>query len=209
MFNGTWTQFNNYTFTAPNLPSQVKAQLTAPANGTTLSSGNTTFTWNAGTGAQQYALWIGSTPGASDLYAAGEGTNRTKTVTLPADGRPVYLRLWTQFNGAWQQYNSYTFTTSIAPGPAKAQMLTPTNGSTLTSNSVTFNWNAGSQAQQYALWVGSAPGTSDLYAAGEALRTSKTLTLPADGRQIYIRLLTMLNGTWTEFNSYVYTAKAP
>jgi len=208
-FNGLWQQYNNYSFTAFSPPSQVKAQLLSPSNGASLPTGPTTLTWNAGSGASQYALWIGSTPDGYDLYAAAEGTRLSKTLNLPADGRPIYVRLWSMFNGVWQQYNSYTFTSPVAPGPAKAQMLTPTNGSTLTSNSVTFTWNAGSQAEQYALWVGSTPGGMDLYAAGEALRTSKTLTLPTDGRQIYIRLWTMLNGTWTEFNSYVYTAKAP
>jgi hypothetical protein len=208
-FNGMWTQYNNYTFTAFSPPSQIKAQLLSPTNGSTLPTGATTLAWNAGTGASQYALWIGSTPDSYDLYAAAEGTNRTKTVTLPSDGRPVYVRLWSMFNGVWQQYNSYAFTTSVAPGKAKAQMLTPMNESALRSNVVTFTWNPGSQAQQYALWVGSNPGSYDLYAGVEALRTSKTLTLPTDGRTIYVRLWTMFNGTWTDFNSYVYTAKSP
>jgi len=79
----------------------------------------------------------------------------------------------------------------------------------LLSSSVTLTWNTGSQAQQYALWVGSSLGAYDLYAGGEGLNTSKTLTLPTDGRTIYVRLWTMLNGAWTDYNTYVYTAKAP
>lgn len=204
-FNGTWTQYNDYTFTASSPASQVKAQMLTPTNGSALPSGATTFTWNAGTGASQYALWIGSAPDSYDLYAAAEGTKLTKTITLPSDGRPVYVRLWSMFNGTWQQYNSYTFTTAIAPGKAKAQMLTPTNLSTLGSGPVTFSWNAGNRAEQYALWVGSSPGTYDLYAGGEALRLTKTLTMPTDGRTIYVQLWTMFNGVWTEYNTYSFT----
>lgn len=130
-------------------------------------------------------------------------------MTLPTDGRPVYVRLWTMFNGAWVQFNNYWFTTQAGSGPAKAQMTSPTNGSTFSSTAVTFTWNAGSQAQQYALWVGSAPGAYDIYAGGEALRTSKALTIPATGKPVYVRLWTMLNGAWTDYNTYVYTAKGP
>jgi hypothetical protein len=88
-------------------------------------------------------------------------------------------------------------------------MLAPANLSALTSSSVTLSWNAGSQAEQYRLWVGSSPGASDIYDASEALRISKTLTLPTDGRTIYVRLWTMFGGVWTEFNTYSYTTKSP
>ena len=205
-FNGTWTQYNAYTFTAYSPATQVKAQMLTPTNNSALPTGATTFTWNAGTGASQYALWIGSTPDTYDLYAAGASTNLSRSVTLPSDGRPVYVRLWSMFNGVWQQYSTYNFTTAIAPGPAKAQMLTPTNLGTLPSSSVTFTWNAGSLAEQYALWVGSSPGTYDIYAGSEALRLSKALALPTDGRTIYVQLWSMFNGVWSDSNSYSYTA---
>ena len=204
--SGTWTQYNAYTFTTSCPASQVKAQMLTPTNSSTLPTGATTFTWNAGTGASQYSLWIGSTPDSCDLYAAVQGTNLSRSVTLPSDGRPVYVRLWSMFNGAWTQYNSYTFTTSVTPGKAKAQMLTPTNRSTLASDSATFAWNAGSRAEQYTLWVGSSRGSSDIYAGNEALRLTKTVTVPTDGRTIYVQLWTMFNGTWTESNTYSYTA---
>jgi hypothetical protein len=46
-------------------------------------------------------------------------------------------------------------------------------------------------------------------AASEDLRTSKTLPVPTAGRKIYVRLWTMLNGTWTEYNAYIFATKGP
>ncbi|MBM3887636.1 MAG: peptidase S8, partial [Verrucomicrobia bacterium] len=48
------------------------------------------------------------------------------------------------------------------PGPVKAAMLSPTNGTTFTSASVTFIWDAGVGVSKYALWVGSALRTYDI-----------------------------------------------
>jgi hypothetical protein len=48
------------------------------------------------------------------LYAAALGTNRTQAVTLPADGGPVYVRLWSLIGGAWK-FNDYFYTAYLAP----------------------------------------------------------------------------------------------
>ena len=71
------------------------------------------FTWNTGTSVTQYALWIGRASGGYDVYAALE-TGTTRTVTLPTDGGPVYVRLWSYINSAWQ-YTDYSYQTPILP----------------------------------------------------------------------------------------------
>jgi len=85
-----------------------------------------------------------------------------------------------------------------------AQMITPTNGVTLTRGSTTFTWDSGVGVTQYALWVGSTPASYDLYAAVEPAQ-SRTLSLPTDGRTLYVRLWSFIAGGW-QFNDYVYTA---
>jgi len=186
-----------------------KAKLLTPANGAVLVAASTAFTWDAGTGAQKYALWVGSTPGGYDIYGADEGAGRSRTVTLPTDGRPVYVRLWTMFNGAWEQCFSYSFTAQRAAGTnVKAQMLTSANSSTLASSNATLTWDAGTGAGGYNLWVGSTLGGYDLYAGDQGTNLSKTITLPTDGRQIYVRLWTKFSGTWQQYNTYSYTAKS-
>ncbi|MBI5687758.1 MAG: leucine-rich repeat protein [Verrucomicrobia bacterium] len=193
---GAWYYYD-YNYMAPVV---VKAAMLSPANGTTNSSSSVTFTWDAGVGASQYAMWVGSASNSYDLYAAVVGTNLSQRVTVPATGGQIYVRLWSFINGEWQ-YNEYGYT---APTPAKAVMTSPANGSTNSSASVTLAWNAGAGVSQYALWVGSASNSYDLYAAVEP-GLSRTLTLPSDGRQIYVRLWSFLNGGW-DYNDYSYRA---
>ena len=201
--NGGW-QSNSYwyyTYKNPALTGSVKARISTPANGSVLTSASTPFSWDAGTGATQYSLWVGSSPGTYDLYAGVEGTNLSRAVTLPTDGRPIYVRLWSLINGAWD-YNTYMYTAK----DTKASMATPANNATLPSASTTFAWNSSSTATQYALWAGSAPGAYDLYAGVEGANLSKAVTLPTDGRPIYVRLWSLINGAW-DYNTYMYTAK--
>ncbi|MEI7959212.1 MAG: hypothetical protein WCI40_08895, partial [Verrucomicrobiota bacterium] len=202
MIGGVWQQYNSYVYTAID----GKAEMLTPANGSSFSSASTTFTWSAGTGVTQYALWVGSTQGKYDIYAGNEGTNTSKNVTLPTDGRPIYVQLWSMINGIWQS-TKYVYTAyAAAQDSIKAQITTPANMGTLTGSSVSFNWSAGSGVTQYALWVGSKPDSYDLYAGFEKTNLSKTVTLPTDGRPIYVRLWSMIGGVWQQYNSYVYTA---
>ena len=74
-----------------------------------------------------------------------------------------------------------------------AQMLTPVNGGMLTGTSGTFTWTSGTGVSAYGLWVGSAPNTYDIYGA-QVAGTSQVVTLPADGRQMFVNLLSVING---------------
>jgi hypothetical protein len=84
-------------------------------------------------------------------------------------------------------------------------MISPVQGSTFSSSSVTFTWSAGS-ATAYFLFVGSSLHGSDIYNSGQVTVHSKTVTnIPTDGRAIYVTLGSQVNGSWTA-NSYTYTA---
>ena len=104
IFNGVATP-NDYTFTA-----STRAALTSPSPGT-LSGPNVSFTWSPATGAVAYSLWLGSTGvGSSNLYNSGATTALTATATnLPTNGAPVYVRLYTIYNGT-SRYTDYTYT---------------------------------------------------------------------------------------------------
>ncbi|MBI5683442.1 MAG: fibronectin type III domain-containing protein [Verrucomicrobia bacterium] len=179
------------------------AAMTGLADGAVLSSSRVTLTWSAGTGAEAYAMWIGSSAGAYDLYAAFEnGTSRT--VAVPTDGRTIYVTLWTRMNGQWEA-NTYSYTTANVAGPVLPAMLTPAPGSTLTSSSATFTWDGGVGASAYAMWVGSAPNGYDIHAAVHSDLTATVTNLPTDGRTIYVVLWSWMNGTW-QSRAYTYTA---
>ena len=78
----------------------------------------------------------------------------------------------------------------------------PVAGSALTGASVTFTWSPGT-ATAYWLTVGDdrpgvvEPGGFNIYSSGQTAATSATLpNLPTDGRVIYVRLRSLVSGTW-------------
>jgi hypothetical protein len=100
----TWF-FSDYSYTAAST-----AVMTSPAPGSTLSGKSATFSWNAGSGASVYQLYIGSTGAGSnnlDNVAAGNAT-AAKAGNLPADGSTIYVRLWSKIHGTWF-FNDYTY----------------------------------------------------------------------------------------------------
>jgi PKD repeat protein len=87
----------------------VKAAMSTPTPGSTLTGSSQTLTWSAGTSVSSYQLWVGTTVGGKDIYAGTASTAKSATVTkIPALGKTVYVRLWSYINAAWQ-YNDYTY----------------------------------------------------------------------------------------------------
>ncbi len=82
---------------------------------------------------------------------------------------------------------SQTFATMTYPAPGATNVP-------LTGN--TFTWTAGSGAQAYYLYVGTAPGLKDVVNSGSITVTSYKVPNFAPATTYYIRLWTMLNGHW-------------
>jgi hypothetical protein len=202
LINGAW-KFNSYMFSAWTAP--VAAQMITPTNGTVFSASPVTFNWSGGTSVSQYAIWVGSVPWDYDLHAVALGTNRTVQLAVPLDGNGVYVRLWSLIGGVWDGVD-YAYGTTYSSGKTKAVMTTPAvNGSALGEATATFAWSAGVGVSQYALWVGSQPGSYDLYAAALDTNRTQAVTLPADGGPVYVRLWSLIDGAW-KFNEYFYSA---
>ncbi len=199
--NGAWV-YNSYVYTA----SDSKAQMTAPAGGSVLTSASATFSWSAGTGVSAYALYVGSSPGVFDLYAKYEGINTTDTVSnLPVDGRPIYVRLYSLTSAGWR-FNGYTISAFTDPAGPLSLMTSPANGSTLASASAAFTWSAGNGVGAYALYAGSTPGAYDIYAKAEGTSLTDTVTnLPVDGSPVYVTLFSLLSGQWEGVKSHYAT----
>jgi hypothetical protein len=195
---GPW-YYNEYTYTA-----NVRSTITSPVDGSTLTGLSETFTWTD-VNAANYQLWVGTSFGAKDLdqiFLTG-ATTSTPINGLPNNGKPVYVRLYTQFNGsvAWVS-NDYLYT---AP-QIRAAMITPIDGSALQGDIQTLKWNWVGAAQ-HQIWVGTSPGAKDL---GQILVDGSTTQVTMYGMPlggtIYVRLYTQYNnpGTWFS-NDYVYT----
>lgn len=121
LFGATWLS-NSYTYSASGAP--PAAAINTPTNGTTLTGSSQTFTWN-NAGANEYQLWLGSTPGATDLgvYYPGTGTI-TNATGLPVNGSTIYVTLFSMFGVTWYS-NSYTY---IASNSAKVTPVPVMNG---------------------------------------------------------------------------------
>jgi len=195
---GVWL-YGDYTFTAFT---GAPATLTSP---TTSALGVTQlFTWNAGVGATQYALRIGSTgPGSTDLYyGPGQTTSLSATVNnLPHNGGTVYVRLLSLTGGFWL-YNDYTFAAFTGTPATLSSPTTSPLG--VTQN---FTWLAGVGVTQYQLHIGSTGvGSSNLYnGAGTTSLSATVNNLPFNGETLYVRLLSLTGGFWL-YNDYTFTA---
>jgi hypothetical protein len=203
LINGAWV-FNDYTYQAATVAS-AKAQMTAPAPGSTLTASTVTFQWTGGTGVTDYWLDIGTLVAGSNVFSQDRGTNLSATVTgLPTNGSALYARLWSLINGAWV-YNDYTYH-AVTAATAKAQMTSPAPASTLTASTVVFQWSGGSGVTQYWLDIGSAQGTSNISSQNRGTSLSATVTgLPTDGSIVFARLWSMINGAW-DYNDYGFWA---
>ena len=215
-----WTQISgnfgsnyaDYSFATSNGTVGTLAALTSPAPGAVLTTSTFNFQWTSGpSNATAYWLDVGNSQGHGDI-SAGQLSLGTlsKTVSgIPTDGRTIWVRLWTQLSGSFgSNYTDYSFATGSA-GSGLAALTTPTPGSTLTGSTVTFSWSPGANATAYWLDVGTALGQGDI-SAGQL--TSATLSktvggLPTDGRTIFVRLWTQVNGSFgANHIDYMFTA---
>ncbi len=194
-FNGTW-RYNDYSFTADE-----PAALTAPAAGAVLAATGQTFTWAAVPGATGYTLFLGSTGvGSGDLLDDHTTSTSVTTGNLPINGEPLYVRLWTNFNGTWR-YNDYLFTAA-----APAALTSPLPGSTLAASGQILTWAPVGGATGYILYLGTSAGAGNLLDAHTTSTSVTTGNLPINGETIYARLWTNFNGVW-KHNDYTFTAK--
>ncbi len=94
------------------------------------------------------------------------------------------------------------------PPPAleSAALTDPPAGTTFAGTTQSFAWNAGSGATGYRLDAGSSQGATDLFGGTASTSLNTTVSgLPTDGRTVWIRLSTLLDGAW-QFSDYMFTA---
>ena len=195
--DGLW-QATDYTYTEAGTPAQ--AVITSPTKGSVLPGSSVAFIWLAGSGATAYRFMLGTTRvGSNDLYDSGKTTATTETVSVPTKGATVYARLLSCINRVWLA-TDYTYTEA-----APAAMTFPTQGSVLPGSSVSFKWSVGIEPTAYQLWVSAAwIGGNDLYNSGITTATTETVTVPANGVTLYVRLSQRINGSW-QATDYTYT----
>jgi hypothetical protein len=167
------------------------AQLISPQYGDTLAP-TETFTWTAGSGVEFYYVWLGSCYDCTDILSEYEGLSLSRTLALPNDGRTLYMTLFSYIAGQYY-WVDYQFTASTA---AVASVLTsPANGATLGSPQ-TFAWTEGIGVSDHFLMIGSCEWCTDILNEDEGANLSKAVSLPIDGRPVYVFLFSEIGGEW-------------
>jgi len=200
----SWNSWRStdYTFNAGS--AAVKAVMTSPTPGSTLTSSSATFDWMAGSGAAGYWLYVGNNGAGSANIFSGGGAHRTRTVTgLPASGS-LNVRLMSYIGGGWQ-FNDYTYTMNAT---VKAVMTWPTAGSTLTNPWASFTWTSAPGSSGYWLMLGTnGAGSANILSTGVSGTTRSVVGLPQVGT-LNVRLMTYAGGGW-QYNDYTYTMSVP
>jgi len=178
------------------------AQMESPVDGSVLLP-TQTFVWTTGSGVEEYYLWMGSCFECNDLLDENEGQNLSRGVTLPVDGRLVYVTLFSYIGGNWV-WVDYQYQASQGGNAFPAQMTSPANGATLASQQ-TFVWNAGYGVADFYLRIGSCQGCYDLLDEDQGQNLRRTVNIPVDGRTIFVRLFSYIGGTWYYYD-YQYRA---
>jgi hypothetical protein len=185
----------------PNSSFDPRAFLTTPVDLATLGA-TQSFIWSAGVSAQDYWIWAGSCYDCTDLLDSEMGFDQSVTAYLPTDGRVIFATLFTEYAGNWY-WADYQFAASNYQ-PQAAQMISPLNGATLSATQ-TFSWTPGGYVDQYYLWIGSCQDCNDILNESENLNLLRTISLPSDGRTIYVSLFSSIAGQWYWYD-YQYRA---
>jgi hypothetical protein len=206
-----WVPYDAVYKAAGSPPAPVKAQLTSPAPGSALSGTSATFQWTEGAGVSQYYLFVGLWQGGNTLAAVDTGTARSAVVAgLPSNGETLWVRVWSRIGEQWQFSDAQFKAFDANPGPpAKAELTSPAPGSTLGGSSAQFQWTAGRGVQRYYLFIGNWAGDNSIASidADKALAAAVS-NLPVDGRMLFVRLWSYINGEWTA-NDYQVRAFRP
>jgi len=111
------TVFSDSSFTT----GLALAHLTYPAANATNVDPFQVFTWNAVSGASGYYLYVGATPGATDILNSGQlpATTTSYMVFGLLGGSTYYPTLWSFINNVWYKVPS-SFSTAPQPLPSDA-----------------------------------------------------------------------------------------
>jgi len=122
---------------APLHAQSLAATITSPANGAIGADLSQPIQWTTVANAQAYYLYVGTTPGASDVIDSGE-IQQTSLVAgnFPA-GQTLCARVHTKVAGVWRSTD-----TSFTAVSLTATLTNPTVGADGVTTRAPFSWNA-------------------------------------------------------------------
>ena len=190
-------------YTSYRASKPVRARLSSPANGSSLTSTSLPMAWDNGYGVTSRFMQVGRTPGGYDIYAGDLGSITSGTVMVPAGVGKIHVTLWSLIAGAWQS-NSYVFNAQ----PSERALLTswPSNGFTFYYGNLDLRWNSGVGVSKVWVYVGTTVGANDVASFIASSPTYRTIAIPHDGLPVYITLWSLINGEWQSKEYWFYSA---
>ncbi len=177
--SGNWVYQNDVQFTVSDA-----SALVYPSYGQQNVDTSVAFSWSQQTNAQAYQLYVGTSPGGSDLANSGVIQSTSFSVPVLPVGQTLYARIWSEVNGVWSYSADVPFT-------AAPRFVNPAVRALDIDPTMSFTWSpqAGGSCC-YHLSVGTSPGGSDLY--DNATLASPSANVPLgdlpEGSTLYARV---------------------
>jgi gliding motility-associated-like protein len=168
--------------------------LTTPSNGETEVSVNTQLQWQAVANATQYFLFMGTSPGGTDILngvSVGSNLSYTPTTSLMPNAVYYVTVIPNNNNGNAQNCVEESFTTGQASTtPGCVTLSSPAAGSYGVPPDTNISWDGQSAAIGYILNIGTSTGASDIL-SNEDVGNVTTYNPPADlplSQRVYITI---------------------
>ena len=127
-------------------------QIISPAPGSTLSGSYADFSWNSLSGATDYQLTVGTTPGGSNIFS-GTTTGTSQAVSfIPCTGGTVYVQLSAEVSGSFQPATNYSYPCKSAKGDFDGNHFQDLIWQSNSNGQVTVNYYAGASPTFLGGW---------------------------------------------------------
>ena len=193
---GDWSETRSFnTIAPPDSP-----VLLSPSNGSTITSLPVTFSWQAVDGAVQYQFQMAKDTAFDNIERSKLLTTTSLELSFAGDGNPRYWRVRAKNVSGWGDWSDIWGFHTIAP-PGSPVLLSPPNGSTITSLPVTFSWQAVDGATQYQFQMAKDTAFDNIERSKLLTTTTLELSFVGDGNPRYWRIRAQNVSGWGDWSA--------
>lgn len=188
---------------------------TSPANGSTNLPTSATLLWGSVALASSYEVQVSTSATFGNLFADQTQTGTSYSVSGLSQGTTFYWRvraLTMTITGAWSSTWSFSTAPGVSP-PSTPTAVSPPNGSSGLSTSVTLTWNGSAGATSYNLQVATDAGFANVVANDSGVgTTSQQVSGLVAGTTYYWRIEAVNSAgtsSWSGAWSFTTASSAP